>query len=128
MGYNTDNPAASKGIQAHEIHHAYQFEIGALSIRIDDGIPTLYDIFDEVESYNIDRAITFGKLYFDSPEKIIEGYPLRINQSQVRNLNGGVYKSLPNAKLNLNKSTKQIIQTNNSGPNGIVEYYKGMHF
>ena len=47
---------------AHELKHAYQFEIGKLSIwdnKNIKGIPALYDIIDEIEAYT--RQTNFGE-------------------------------------------------------------------
>jgi len=49
------------GLIGHELNHAYQFEKGKTSIISDNsGYGSLYDVGDETESYNVERAVTSG--------------------------------------------------------------------
>jgi len=126
MGYDaTIKDDLNNGIRAHEVHHAFQYEKGRLSIRTDGLSPTLYDIYNEVESYNVERAIMMGAIFFESPNTEYDGYPLKVNSTHVRKMNNGVYKDLPGKKLHLSNKMRFKIDEINKGSNGKVEYYKG---
>jgi len=124
----------SIGVVGHELKHASQFESGAVSLMVDDlGYGRLYDITDETESYNRERALTVGKRFFESPETLKDGYPLKMNDQNVRDFGKAnniiSYEGLKNGPIDINSEAgKQLIQkTIIAGENNtkIDEVYKG---
>ena len=61
------SPLAGWGLFAHELKHAYQFEMGQLDVRLDKnkGRFLLYDKSDEIEAYN--RGSLFGQAFYELP-------------------------------------------------------------
>ncbi|MQP52686.1 MULTISPECIES: protein kinase [unclassified Flavobacterium] len=58
---------SSKGMIGHELKHGYQFETGQISIVANNSnYGSLYDIGDETESYNRERALDGGMQFFSS--------------------------------------------------------------
>jgi len=124
----------SIGVVGHELKHASQFESGAVSLMVDDlGYGRLYDITDETESYNRERALTVGKRFFESPETLKDGYPLKMNDQNVRDFGKAnniiSYEGLKNGPIDINSEAgKQLIQkTIIAGENNtkVDEVYKG---
>ena len=110
---------------SHELNHAWQFENGDLSIRYDGSAGLLYDIYDEVESYNVSNQIYHACLYYDhSSPKDANGNYYQITKKILQDPQGSYYYyygKLPTKQRSLNKKTQKILQNLNS--NGIVEYY-----
>lgn len=62
---------AGNGVIAHELGHAYQYEKGKTSLFVDNSqFGSLYDLSDETESYNRERALSLGIIYFTQPNSI----------------------------------------------------------
>ena len=105
----------SIGLIGHELKHAYQFEIGEISFRIDGkGFGSLYDISDETAAYNRERLLATGIQFIQSPDKIVNGYPLKMNNDNVRSfglqMNPPAYQTLPNGPINTNSPEGQHLQ------------------
>jgi len=96
---------------SHELNHAWQFEKGKISIKGKGG-GLLYDITDEIESYNVSNSlIKKGTNKSETTETILnpdrEFYKF--------------YKDLPLNKMSLNKENRELLKAINK--NGMVDYY-----
>lgn len=124
----------SLGVVGHELKHAFQFESREASLMINDlGYGKLYDITDETASYNRERALTAGRRFFESPETLRDGYPLKMNDQNVRDFGKAnniiSYEGLKDGPIDINSEVgKQLIQkTITAGKNNtqVDEVYKG---
>jgi RHS repeat-associated protein len=105
----------SIGLVGHELKHAYQFEIGEISFRTDGtGFGSLYDISDETAAYNRERLLGTGVQFIQTPNAIVNGYPLKMNNDNVRSfglqMNPPAYQTLPNGPININSPEGQHLQ------------------
>lgn len=112
---------------AHELKHAYQFEKGKVSFRTDgSGYGSLYDITDETESYNRERAFASGRDYFDGRVKIFNDKDTR---EFGKSLVPPAYQSLPSGPIDINSSIGKALKkrTIEAGKLGkpVNEVYKG---
>jgi RHS repeat-associated protein len=123
----------SIGLVGHELKHAYQYEKGQVSLRVDNsGYGKLYDITDETESYNRERALGAGIQFFQTPNQVIQGYPLRMSDDDVRNFGKSMtppaYQILPSGPIDINSKEGKALrqQTIEAGKLGIPvqEVYK----
>jgi len=69
---------------AHELKHAYQFEIGQLSFKSNGSIGDLYDLVDEQEAYQ--RGRLFGETRNPSLSELARNYPEIKNNTTQRTL------------------------------------------
>ncbi|WP_372474891.1 RHS repeat-associated core domain-containing protein [Capnocytophaga sp. ARDL2] len=122
------------GLVAHELHHAYQYEVGDVSLVVDNSsYGMLYDITDETNAYNRERALVTGMQFFQTPNSIVEGYPLKMSDDDVRQLGStmtpAAYQILPNGPIGLKSNIgKQLRKkTTEAGKLGlpVKEVYKG---
>ena len=122
------------GLVGHELKHAYQYEKGQISLVADNSAyGKLYDITDEADAYNRERALATGMQFFQSPNQIVQGYPLQVGDNDVRNIGKGMippaYQTLPNSPININSKVGKALrkQTIEAGRTGqpIKEFYKG---
>jgi len=68
VGIGTGSDA---GLIGHKLKHAYQFEKGLISIVANNSnYGSLYDVGDETQSYNRERAINGGMQYFTNPSMV----------------------------------------------------------
>lgn len=100
---------------AHELNHAWQYETQELSLRYNGG-GSLYDIYDEVESYNVSNQLFHGVWYY-LDEKNSTNINTLLNDSTFLKL----YQHLPRERRNVSNS-KELMDKNKS--EGIVEFYK----
>jgi RHS repeat-associated protein len=124
------------GLVGHELKHAYQYEKGQVSILVNNsGYGKLYDITDETESYNRERALGTGIQFFQTPNQVISGqvYPLKMSNDDVKNfgkaLTPPAYQTLPSGPIDINSKEGKALrqQTIEAGKTGlqIQEVYKG---
>ncbi len=95
------------GVIAHEMKHAYQFEIGDISFSEDNNkFGITYDIYDEVDAYNRERMLHYGASYFVSPKSIEDNKPMQFGKKDVLDIgesnNIQSYKVLPKKRINVN--------------------------
>jgi RHS repeat-associated protein len=121
------------GLVGHELKHAYQYEKGQVSLLVDNsGYGKLYDISDETESYNRERALG-GIQFFHSPNQVVQGYPLKMSDDDVRNfgktMTPPAYETLPSGPIDINSKEGKALrkQTIEAGKAGVPvqEVYKG---
>jgi RHS repeat-associated protein len=124
----------SIGLIGHELKHAYQYEKGQVSLRVDNsGYGKLYDITDETEAYNRERALVTGIQFFQTPNQAVQGYPLKMSDDDVRNfgksMTPSAYQNLPSGPIDINSKEGKALrqQTFEAGKLGIPvqEVYKG---
>uniref|UniRef100_UPI0037431792 RHS repeat domain-containing protein n=1 Tax=Chryseobacterium tagetis TaxID=2801334 RepID=UPI0037431792 len=122
------------GLVGHELKHAYQYESGQTSLVIDNSaFGSLYDITDETESYNRERALMTGIQFFKTPNTIFQGYPYKMNDKNVKDFGMGMtppaYQTLPSGPIDINSKEGKALrqQTVQNGKLGIPvkEVYKG---
>ena len=125
---------ASIGLIGHELKHAYQYEKGQISLVTDNsGYGKLYDITDETAAYNRERTFGAGIQFFQTPNAVVNGYPLQMSDNNVRSFGNSMtppaYQTLPNGPIDINsKEGKALIQqTLEAGRAGtpVKEVYKG---
>jgi len=116
-----------KGLVYHELGHAYQYEKGKTSLYVDNSqFGSLYDLSDETESYNRERAINGSIEYFTNPK-------FKWNDDDVKTygktMTPPAYQSLPSGPIDINsKEGKALRQrTIEAGKNGtnVLEVYMG---
>jgi hypothetical protein len=116
-----------KGVIYHELGHAYQYEKGEISLYVDNSqIGSLYDLSDETESYNRERAINGGVEYFTNPK-------YKWNDNDVKTIGKTMtppaYQSLPSGPIDINSKEGKALRnkTIEAGKNGtdVQEVYKG---
>lgn len=96
------------GLVGHELKHAYQFEVGDISLATDNSMyGKLYDVSDETEVYNRERMIGSGSEFFTNPN-------VKWNNKDVLNfgksMNPAAYQSLPNGPIDIHsKEGRQLI-------------------
>ncbi len=107
---------ASLGLVGHELKHAYQYEKGEISFRLDGkGFGSLYDISDETAAYNRERMLSSGVLFFTNPARNKWG------NSDVRSFGRTMlppaYEGLPEGPININSKIGKELRNNtiNSG-------------
>lgn len=124
----------SIGLVGHELNHAYQYENGDISLVVDNSAyGQLYDITDETNAYNRERALGTGIQFFQTPNTLLDGYPLKMSDSDVRRLGNSIsppaYQTLPNGPIDINSKEGKALrqQTRQAGRLGIPvkEVYKG---
>ena len=94
---------------------------------------SLYDISDETEGYNFERAMTRGTKFFESPTSIDSGYPLKMSDSNVKSygatMSPPAYQKLPNGPRDINSKEGKLLRqkTTQAGKlnQTISEVYKG---
>ena len=106
----------SLGLVGHELKHAYQYEKGEISFRLDGkGFGALYDISDETAAYNRERMLNSGVSFFINPETYKWG------NSDVRTfgkiMTPPAYQGLPEGPINMNSKIGRELRnsTINSG-------------
>jgi RHS repeat-associated protein len=118
---------ASLGLVGHELKHAYQYEKGEISFRLDgSGFGVLYDIYDETAAYNRERMLNSGLMFFIDPN-------IKWGNSDVRSFGKAMvppaYESLPEGPININSKIGKALRnsTINSGVNRVSpsDVYKG---
>jgi hypothetical protein len=124
----------SIGLVGHELNHAYQYENGDVSLVIDNSAyGQLYDITDETNAYNRERTLGMGIQFFQTPNAIVNGYPLKMSDSDVRSFGNSMsppaYQTLPSGLININSKEGKALrqQTRQAGSLGVPvkEVYKG---
>jgi len=124
----------SIGLVGHELHHAYQYENGEVSLVVDNsGYGQLYDITDETKAYNRERALVTGMQFFQNPNAVVQGYPLQMSDSNVRTFGNSMsppaYQTLPSGPIDINSKAGKMLrlQTKQAGSLGVPvkEVYKG---
>jgi hypothetical protein len=125
---------ASTGLIGHELKHAYQYEKGQISLVTDNsGYGKLYDITDETAAYNRERAFGAGIQFFQTPNAVVNGYPLQMNDNDVRSFGNSMtppaYQTLPNGPIDINSKEgkalrQQTIEVGRTGT-AVKEVYKG---
>jgi RHS repeat-associated protein len=112
------------GVVSHELKHGYQYEKGKVSFRVEnDKFGMLYDISDEVGSYNnqsvLEYGVSFGLHQWDAAKVKTMGKTMKPE----------AYQDIPSGSININsKIGKALIQqTIDAGANGtpVQEVYKG---
>ena len=102
----------SQGVIAHELKHAYQYEMGELSFLIDqNGVDfgSLYDITDETAAYNRERIVNAGiSYYLTGPDQCGEWNDEHVRQFGRKN--NLVYGELGNGPININSKIGQRIR------------------
>ena len=125
---------ASIGLIGYELKHAYQFEKGQTSLVIDNSeYGKLYDITDETAAYNRERTFGTGIVFFQTPNAVVNGYPLQMNDNDVRSFGNSMtppaYQNLPNGPIDINSKEGKALrqQTVDAGRAGtpVKEIYKG---
>jgi RHS repeat-associated protein len=126
----------SLGLVGHELKHAYQFETGEISFKLDgQGFGSLYDISDETAAYNRERLLAIGVQFIQTPNAVINGYPIKMSNDNVRSFGQAMtppaYQSLPNGPININSPEGQRLQRATflyglTGVSAITEAYKSM--
>jgi RHS repeat-associated protein len=113
------------GLVGHELHHAYQYEKGEVSIVVNNSAyGTLYDITDETSAFNRERALATGMQFFQTPNAVNNGYPLKMSNEDVRSfgrtMTPPAYQTLPDGPININsregkalreRTFKQVVKT-----------------
>lgn len=109
---------------AHELTHCMQYERGDISFNSNGTGGELYDITDEIEAVNAERTY-YGGFYTFGKDATLNGEKALFDESMVRNMGKGVYKTLPGGKRSLNPINRiPLIFRNERFPNS-REYYKG---
>ena len=108
------------GLVGHEIKHAFQYERGKISIMVHSkDIGSLYDITDETEAYNTERAIQpgpDGKLNskFTDNDVIDFGYlnniPYNLLPKTERNINSEFGKELRKKTIRAGAEKTQVFE------------------
>lgn len=123
----------SIGVVGHELNHAYQYENREISLVTDNSaLGQLYDIVDETDAYNRERALGVGIQFFQTPDVVVDGYPLKMSDGDIRSfgnlMNPPVYQDLPSGPININSKEGRNLrqQTREAGRLGIQvkEVYK----
>ena len=118
---------SDKGLVAHEMGHAYQYEKGEISLFVDNSqFGSLYDLSDETQSYNRERALNGGMEYFTNPN-------MKWNNSDVKtfgqSMTPAAYQSLPSGPIDINSKEGKALRnkTIEAGKNGltVMEVYMG---
>ncbi|MBW3520478.1 hypothetical protein [Flavobacterium sp. NKUCC04_CG] len=116
-----------RGLISHELGHAYQYEQGETSLFKDNSqFGSLYDLSDETQSYNRERALNGGMEYFTNPK-------ITWNNNDVKafgqTMTPAAYQSLPSGPIDINSKEGKALrnQTIEAGRNGqtVMEVYKG---
>ncbi|WP_312994880.1 RHS repeat-associated core domain-containing protein, partial [Chryseobacterium flavum] len=122
------------GLVGHELKHAYQYESGETSLVVDNSAyGKLYDITDETASYNRERALGTGIQFFQTPNAVVEGYPLKMTDGNVKDFGKGMtppaYQTLPSGPIDIHSKEGKALrqQTIQAGKIGtaVQEVYKG---
>lgn len=105
----------SIGLVGHELHHAYQYENGDVSLVVDNSrYGQLYDITDETSAYNRERALGTGIQFFQTPNAVIDGYPLQMSDSDVRTFGNSMsppaYQTLPSGPVDINSKAGKMLR------------------
>ncbi|WP_298143412.1 RHS repeat-associated core domain-containing protein [Flavobacterium sp.] len=108
--------AFDSALITHEITHAFQFENGKTSYRKDSKLPVLYDITDETEAYNNQNIWKYGKGYYITPNKELDGFMLRPDDNYIRHfsklkLKDDPYGTLPDGPININSKDGKILRS-----------------
>lgn len=99
----------SLGVVGHELKHAYQYEKGEISIRLDNSKEgTLYDIGDETAAYNRERLFNYGVLFFTNPKE----YKWSDSDTRAFGRTINAYMNLQNGPVNINSKVGKQMRNN----------------
>jgi RHS repeat-associated protein len=103
------------GLVGHELKHASQFEKGEVSLVVDNSdYGVLYDVGDETAAYNQERALGTGIMFFQNPNSIVEGHPLKMCNADVLKFGQSMvppaYQTLPNGPININSKQGKALR------------------
>ena len=99
----------SLGVVGHELKHAYQYEKGEISIRLDNSKEgTLYDIGDETAAYNRERLFNYGLLFFTNPKE----YKWSDSDTRAFGRTINAYMNLQNGPVNINSKVGKQMRNN----------------